>query len=70
LSRYQIIVSGDNIIPLTVEIFNKIILSFEEITENINNDKDIFEQLQRIVNVVFLASGNGFYLKDKGLIQF
>ncbi len=68
LSRYQINKSEDDIIPISHEIFDKIVLFLEELVTKIEHDEDIFEELQKIVNIVFLTTGNGYYLKEKGII--
>ncbi len=66
--RYDIIKSGDTLIPLTTEIFDVIIANLEEIGHKIEQEEDIFEELQKIVNITYLTTGNGYYLRDKGII--
>lgn len=68
LTRYNVISSGDTLIPLDNEIFNKIVLNCEKIIEKIKKDEDIYQELENIVNVVHLATGNGHYLRKKGII--
>jgi len=48
---------------------DKIAILLKELSNNIKNDKDIYLPLQKITNLVYISTGNGYYLYKKGLIE-
>ncbi len=61
----------DRAINIPEGLFDSLNEVLEELAENIetDNEQDIFRNLQRIANLTYVTTGNGYYLYQKGLLQ-
>ncbi len=66
----QTISKGQSIPTLPPELFPRIEESIDELIALIEADQPIYQTLQKISNLGFSASGNGYYLYQKGMIEF
>jgi len=69
-ARINAIASGDVIVPLPNDFFDNLDKLLERIFLNIKNDEDTYLALEKISNLVYLLSGNGYYLSQKGVKVF
>ena len=51
------------------ELFDKLANATDELADKIENDEDTCETLQKIANIAFSTTGNGYYLYEKGLLS-
>lgn len=61
----------DETIDIPEGLFDSLQEVVEELAENIEmeNEHDIFKNLQRIANLTYATTGNGYYLYQKGVLQ-
>ena len=57
--------------PLVIsdEMINSLMVNAEELYKCIKSDNDIYPILERLVELAYLTTGNGYYLYSKGLIE-
>ena len=68
--RIASIESGvETVIKLPEKVFERLVKSTEQLTEKINKNESFYEELQEIALLGYVASGNGFYLYQKGKIK-
>ncbi len=65
--RVQAIRGGDNTVRVSNEFFQQLSNYLGELEKRIRNDKEAFDILQKISNLTFETSGNGYYLKETGV---
>lgn len=70
MSRLSSLASGDPSIPLPDNLFDELDKLLEKMQENIKNDEDTYFVLEKIANLTYLLSGNGYYLSQKGVKVF
>lgn len=68
-SRISSIKSGDVVIDFPAQGLNKLAEAVEEFADKIEQGQSIFEVLQKIVEISFISTGNGFYLFQKGILK-
>lgn len=69
-SRVTGIISGqEKVIKLPERLFSSLADAIKELGEAILNKKDCFESLQKIAVISYVASGNGYYLYEKGVLK-
>jgi hypothetical protein len=51
------------------DFFGQLEKSLEELTVNIDEDKDIYSSILKIVNLSYSTTGNGYYLYLKGMLK-
>ena len=61
----------DRAINIPEGLFDSLNEVLEELAGNIetDNEQDIFRNLQKIANLTYVTTGNGYYLYQKGLLQ-
>lgn len=59
----------EDTIPLSEEQFKKLTVLTEELAKNISGKKDITPTLKKFGILSYTATGNGYYLLQKGLLQ-
>jgi CRISPR/Cas system CSM-associated protein Csm4 (group 5 of RAMP superfamily) len=70
MSRLNMIAGGDTTIPFPDNFFDELDKLLEKMQENIKNEKDTYLVLEKISNLTYLLSGNGYYLSQKGVEVF
>ncbi|MHB8109745.1 MAG: hypothetical protein ACYDHW_06905 [Syntrophorhabdaceae bacterium] len=68
-ARLQAIKSGDNAVKLPAEYFDSLISLTEELYTKLKNDEDIYETLEKVVLLIFITTGNGYYLYERGIFK-
>jgi hypothetical protein len=66
LNCIQGIKSGDKVIMIKEDFFDKLTRTVEELANTIKADKDTYDVLERIAVLSFFTTGNGYYLLRKG----
>lgn len=69
LARIQAIKSGDGAIIIDEQVFEKLTILVDQLTNAIASDQKVNEILQRITILAYSTTGNGYYLLKKGVIQ-
>lgn len=65
--RIQAIKGGDPTVKLSEDFFTRLEGHLVKLEEKIRNDALAFDILQKISNLAFVTSGNGYYLLEKGV---
>lgn len=62
---------SDKTVDIPEGLFDSLQEVVEELAQNIEmeNEHDIFKNLQRIANLAYATTGNGYYLYQKGVLQ-
>lgn len=60
--RINAIKSGDKLIPIQDDLFPQIEKTLEEMAKKIEKGSNIYPELQKILNLSYLTTGNGYYL--------
>lgn len=68
--RLNMIVAGDTTVPFPDNFFDELDKLLEKMQENIRNDEETYSVLEKISNLTYLLSGNGYYLSQKGIKVF
>lgn len=64
------IISGqEKVIKLPERLFSSLADAIKELGEAILNKKDCSEYLQKLAVMSYIASGNGYYLFEKGVLK-
>ena len=56
-------------IKISEQHFDSLAKALEDLSDKIEKDKDLSAPLQKISNIGYSASGNGYYLYQKGLLK-
>lgn len=67
LGRINTIISGDNTIPISDDFFVRLGNCLQILEERIRNNEDGYDILEKIVSLVSMIEGNGYYLVQKGI---
>lgn len=61
----------DKVVQIPEGLFDNLQKAVEELAENIEtgNEDKFFKNLQKIANLAFVTTGNGYYLYKKGVLQ-
>jgi len=59
----------DKVIQIPKEVFDKLIITTEELQNAIEKNEDLYAILKKFSLLGFIASGNGYYLYQKGLLK-
>jgi hypothetical protein len=59
----------ERVIILPDTVFEKLTKDLHQLSNAIEKDQDIYPVLQSISNIAYSATGNGFYLFQKGLLK-
>jgi len=70
VSRLGLLAGGDITVPFPDNFFDELDKLLAKMEEDIENDKDTYQTLERITNLAYLLSGNGYYLLQKGVTIF
>lgn len=66
----QNILSGqERVITLPDNLFEKLTQELQQLSKMIEQEKDVRPVLEKISNIAYFATGNGFYLYQKGLLK-
>jgi len=63
--RINAIKAGDKLIPIADSLFPQIEATLEEMAQKIEKGSPIYPELQKILNLSYTTTGNGFYLSIK-----
>jgi hypothetical protein len=66
LTRLAAMKGGEQSISLKEELFDKLATQTDELAARIKNDTDAYDILEKINLLGFAATGNGYYLLQKG----
>lgn len=69
-ARLGMIASGDPTVQLPDNFFEELDKLLWKLQDNIKNDEDTYLVLEKIANLTYLLSGNGYYLSQKGVKVF
>ncbi len=67
--RMQAMNAGEMTIPLADEHFEKLEFLIKQFEKNLEEDQDIYSTLREFVELFYSTTGNGHYLKEKGLLK-
>ncbi len=61
----------DNVVQIPEGLFDSLQKVIEKLAENIEtgNEDKLFKNLQKIANIAFTTTGNGYYLYQKGMLK-
>ena len=61
----------DNVVQIPEGLFDSLQKVIEKLAENIEtgNEEELFKNLQKIANIAFTTTGNGYYLYQKGMLK-
>ena len=61
----------DNVVKIPEGLFDSLQNIIEKLAENIEtgNKDELFTNLQKIANIAFTTTGNGYYLYQKGMLK-
>ena len=68
-ARINAIKGGDKVVVFPPEYFEKLTESIETLASQIEKNEDIYKTLQKIAELTFFTTGNGYYLFQKGLLK-
>lgn len=66
-NRLNAIVAGDTTVVLPKNFFDELDKLLEKLQRNIEKDEDTYSTLEKIANLTYLTTGNGYYLSQKGV---
>ncbi len=58
----------EKVIKLPPELFDKLISTTKEFLEKIEKNESLYDVLKKYAVIAYLATGNGYYLYQKGLL--
>ena len=64
-ARINAIKAGDKLIPIAEDVFPQIEIALEEMVKKIEKNSSIYAELQKILNLSYSTTGNGYYLSLK-----
>ncbi len=68
--RLESIIRGEEkVIKLPEELFSSLAKAVDKLCDAILNNRDSSESLQKIATIAFVATGNGYYLYQKGILK-
>lgn len=67
IQRLQAPISGDSTVKLPENYFDRLAQIVGELATSIENDVDTYPLLQKISNLAYLTTGNGYYMTLKGV---
>jgi len=68
-ARIAAIKTGDPTIEIPEDFFPKLAMTINDFADKIDRKMDTFEILQRVAELSYISTGNGFYLFQKGLLK-
>lgn len=69
-SRVDAIILGrDTLIEVPDNLFDRLSDALEELAENVEKNEETYLTLQKIANLAYVTTGNGFYLYQKGILK-
>jgi len=68
--RLGLIASGDPTVKLPDNFFEELDKLLAKLQDDIKKDEDTYLVLEKIANLSYLLSGNGYYLSQKGVKVF
>jgi hypothetical protein len=68
-ARWAAMKAGDTVIQFPEGYFDKLASISEELKEKIKEDKDTYSTMEKIALMIFVTTGNGYYLYEKGIIK-
>jgi len=68
-ARISAIKGGDLVIEFPEDFFSKLAQTLNDFADKIEKKLDTFEVLQRVVEISFISTGNGYYLFQKGFLK-
>lgn len=68
--RINLIAAGDNNVILPPNFFEELESLIQILVEYIESDADTYSILEKISNLAYLTTGNGYYLSEKGVKMF
>jgi hypothetical protein len=68
-SRLKAIQQGDHAVPLNNEQFYKLATLSKDLAEKIKKDENIYDTLKSLACLAYSATGNGYYLMQKGILK-
>lgn len=66
-SRINLIATGDITVDLPSNFFDELDKLLGELVELLKNDVNTYPILEKISNLAYLTTGNGYYLSKKGI---
>lgn len=60
---------GETVIQFPEGYFDKLALIAEELKEKIKKEEDTYSSMEKIAVMVFVTTGNGYYLYEKNIIK-
>lgn len=57
----------ERVIQIPEKVFESLVEALEELSNKIEIDTDVSPTLQRISNIAYVTTGNGYYLYQKGI---
>jgi len=68
--RVDIVVMGrDRLIDLPDALFDRLCERLEQLASCIEKDEELYQTLQEISLLAYIATGNGYYLFQKGVVK-
>ncbi len=65
----NIVLGRDTLIEFPDDLFDKLCDALETLAEEIENDAKTYHTLQKIANLAYVTTGNGYYLYQKGILK-
>ena len=65
----QIARGEERVIQIPEKVFESLTKALEELSDKIEADKDMSPTLQKISNISYVTTGNGYYLYQKGILK-
>jgi len=59
----------ERVIQIPEKVFESLTEALEELSNKIEKDADVSPTLQKISNIAYVTTGNGYYLYQKGILQ-
>ena len=69
-SRLEAVLSGSSTIPIEKDFFDNLAHLLGILENRIQENKETYDVLEKIVNLSYLTTGNGYYLSQKGVPVF
>ena len=69
IQRLDAMAKGDPVIILDDSYFDKLMMLCLELKENISKNENVNDTLKKFSILVYATTGNGYYLKSKGLLK-
>jgi len=63
-----VVLGRDTTIDFPDGFFDRLCSLLEELADNIENNRDLYQTLQNISCLSYISTGNGYYLFQKGIL--